>query len=90
MKKATFHMIAGVLAVGLMFGVNFAQAQAGTLDTNLRQGWHGNDHLWRNHLTDRRGPACQRRHRGALPVRLRVGLWHSDWFDALHRSRQAG
>jgi|SRR5580700_1834381 hypothetical protein len=33
MKKATFHMIAGLLAIGLVSGVNFAQAQAGTLWT---------------------------------------------------------
>ena len=32
MKKATFYMITGLLATGLAFGVNFAQAQAGTLD----------------------------------------------------------
>jgi uncharacterized delta-60 repeat protein len=32
MRTFTFHMIAGLLAVGLVFGVNFAQAQAGTLD----------------------------------------------------------
>jgi len=32
MRTLTFHMIAGLLAVGLVFGVNFAQAQAGTLD----------------------------------------------------------
>jgi uncharacterized delta-60 repeat protein len=32
MKAFTFHTIAGLLAVGLVFGVNFAQAQAGTLD----------------------------------------------------------
>jgi uncharacterized delta-60 repeat protein len=32
MKKTTFHTIAGLLAVGLVFGVNFAHAQAGTLD----------------------------------------------------------
>jgi uncharacterized delta-60 repeat protein len=38
MKKATFHMIAGLLAVGLVFGVNFAQAQAGTLDPNFGKG----------------------------------------------------
>ena len=38
MKKATFHMIAGLLAIGLMFGVNFAQAQAGTLDPNFGTG----------------------------------------------------
>jgi uncharacterized delta-60 repeat protein len=31
-KKATFHMIAGLIAIGMAFGVNFAQAQAGTLD----------------------------------------------------------
>jgi uncharacterized delta-60 repeat protein len=38
MKKATFHMIAGVLAIGLVLGVNFAQAQAGTLDTTFGTG----------------------------------------------------
>src|SRR5580698_11435537 len=32
MKPLTFHTIAGLLAAGLVFGVNFAQAQAGTLD----------------------------------------------------------
>jgi len=32
MKVFTVHTIAGLLAVGLAFGVNFAQAQAGTLD----------------------------------------------------------
>ena len=32
MKTFSFHTIAGLLAVGLAFGVNFAQAQAGTLD----------------------------------------------------------
>jgi uncharacterized delta-60 repeat protein len=37
MKKAT-HMIAGLLAVGLAFGANFAQAQAGTLDTTFGTG----------------------------------------------------
>jgi uncharacterized delta-60 repeat protein len=35
MKAFTFHTIAGLLAVGLVFGVNFAQAQAGTLDTRF-------------------------------------------------------
>jgi uncharacterized delta-60 repeat protein len=38
MKKATFHTIAGLLAVGLAFGVNFAQAQAGTLDPTFGNG----------------------------------------------------
>jgi len=38
MKKATFHTIAGLLAVGLAFGVNFAQAQAGTLDPKFGKG----------------------------------------------------
>jgi len=38
MKKATFHMIAGLLAVGMVFGVNFAQAQAGTLDPTFGNG----------------------------------------------------
>jgi len=36
MKKATFHMITGLLAVGLVFGVNFAQA--GTLDPTFGTG----------------------------------------------------
>src|ERR1700691_6756633 len=35
MRTFKFHMIAGLLAVGLVFGVNFAQAQAGTLDPNF-------------------------------------------------------
>jgi uncharacterized delta-60 repeat protein len=35
MKAFTFHTIAGLLAVGLVCGVNFAQAQAGTLDPNF-------------------------------------------------------
>src|SRR5580704_14960235 len=38
MKKATFHAIAGLLALGLAFGVNFAQAQAGTLDPTFGKG----------------------------------------------------
>jgi uncharacterized delta-60 repeat protein len=38
MKKTTFHTIAGLLAVGLAFGVNFAQAQAGTLDPTFGNG----------------------------------------------------
>ena len=38
MKKTTFHTIAGLLAVGLAFGVNFAQAQAGTLDPAFGDG----------------------------------------------------
>src|SRR5208282_3974916 len=40
----------------------------------IRRGWNRDDHLHRcrvaGHVTDRRGPAGQRRHRGALPVRL--------------------
>src|ERR1700691_474757 len=32
LRTFTFHRIAGLLAVGLVFGVTFAQAQAGTLD----------------------------------------------------------
>jgi uncharacterized delta-60 repeat protein len=35
MKTFSFQTIAGLLAVGLVFGVNFAQAQAGTLDPNF-------------------------------------------------------
>jgi uncharacterized delta-60 repeat protein len=38
MKKATFHMIAGLLAIGVVFGTNFAQAQAGTLDPTFGNG----------------------------------------------------
>jgi hypothetical protein len=38
MKKATLHTIAGLLAVGPAFGANFAQAQAGTLDTTFGTG----------------------------------------------------
>jgi uncharacterized delta-60 repeat protein len=38
MKTFSFHTIAGLLAVGLVFGVNFAQAQAGTLDTTFGTG----------------------------------------------------
>jgi uncharacterized delta-60 repeat protein len=37
-KKATFHMVAGLLAIGLGLGVNFAQAQAGTLDATFGTG----------------------------------------------------
>jgi uncharacterized delta-60 repeat protein len=38
MKAFTFHTVAGLLAVGLVFGVNFAQAQAGTLDPKFGNG----------------------------------------------------
>jgi uncharacterized delta-60 repeat protein len=38
MKKATFHMITGLLAIGLMFAANLAQAQAGSLDTSFGTG----------------------------------------------------
>jgi uncharacterized delta-60 repeat protein len=38
MKKSTFHMIAGLLAIGLMFGTNLAQAQAGSPDTTFGTG----------------------------------------------------
>jgi uncharacterized delta-60 repeat protein len=38
MKKATFHMITGLLGIGLVFGVSFARAQAGTLDTTFGTG----------------------------------------------------
>jgi uncharacterized delta-60 repeat protein len=38
MKKATFHAIAGLLALGLTFATNFAQAQAGTLDPTFGTG----------------------------------------------------
>jgi uncharacterized delta-60 repeat protein len=38
MKRATLHAIAGLLAVGLAFGANFAQAQAGTLDATFAAG----------------------------------------------------
>jgi uncharacterized delta-60 repeat protein len=38
MKAFTFHTIAGLLAVGLVCGVNFAQAQAGNLDPTFGKG----------------------------------------------------
>src|SRR5271170_1858942 len=38
MKKAKFHMVAGLLAIGLVFNVNRAQAQAGSLDTTFGTG----------------------------------------------------
>jgi len=38
MKKAAFHPIAGLLTLGLAFGANFAQAQAGTLDPTFGTG----------------------------------------------------
>jgi uncharacterized delta-60 repeat protein len=38
MKKATLLSITGLLAFGLMFGVNSAQAQAGTLDPSFGTG----------------------------------------------------
>jgi len=38
MKKAAFHMLTGLLAIGLMFGANLAQAQAGSLDTTFGTG----------------------------------------------------
>src|SRR5579872_5698671 len=67
-------------------------------------GWHPGYNVWHRrhrkhhlhrrrvagHVTDRRGLAGQRRHRGALRVRLRGRVWHSDWFDALHPGWQAG
>ena len=38
MKKAAFHMMTALLAIGLMFGANLAQAQAGSLDTTFGTG----------------------------------------------------
>jgi uncharacterized delta-60 repeat protein len=38
MKKATFHMVTGLLAIGLMLGANLAHAQAGSLDTTFGMG----------------------------------------------------
>jgi uncharacterized delta-60 repeat protein len=38
MRAFTFHTIAGLLAVGLAFGANFAQAQAGSLDSTFGTG----------------------------------------------------
>ena len=35
MKKATFHTIVGLLTLGVAFGADFAQAQAGTLDPSF-------------------------------------------------------
>ena len=51
MKKATLLSITGLLAIGLVFGANFSQAQSiggqgpGTLDPNLRYRWNSNDEL---------------------------------------------
>jgi len=45
MKKATFHMITGLLALGLAFGADFAQAQAGSLDTTFGTGGTVTAHL---------------------------------------------
>ena len=38
MKKATFHALTGLLAIGMVFGANFAHAQAGTLDPTFGNG----------------------------------------------------
>src|SRR5580700_5522973 len=38
MKKRKLLSITGLLAIGLVFGVNFAQAQAGTLDPSFGTG----------------------------------------------------
>ena len=38
MRKFTFHTIAGLIAVGLAFGANGAQAQAGSLDPTFGTG----------------------------------------------------
>jgi uncharacterized delta-60 repeat protein len=38
MKRVTFHRATGLLAIGLMFGANLAQAQAGSLDTTFGTG----------------------------------------------------
>ena len=38
MKKATFHMVTALLAIGLMSAANLAQAQAGSLDTTFGTG----------------------------------------------------
>src|ERR1700733_14959598 len=38
MKTFTFHTIAGLLAIGMAFGVRSAQAQAGSLDTTFGTG----------------------------------------------------
>ena|ERR1700722_539669 len=38
MKEFVFHTIAGLLAVGLVCGVNFAQAQAGALEPAFGTG----------------------------------------------------
>ena len=38
MKKATFHMITGLLAIGLMVAADLAHAQAGRLDTTFGAG----------------------------------------------------
>src|SRR5579862_9694850 len=38
MKRATLHTVAGLLALGLAFGADFAHAQAGTLDPTFGTG----------------------------------------------------
>jgi len=38
MRKTVFHMIAGLLAIGLVFGTNRSEAQAGTLDPTFGNG----------------------------------------------------
>ena len=38
MRKTVFHMIAGLLAIGLVFGINRSEAQAGTLDPTFGNG----------------------------------------------------
>ena len=38
MKNTAFHMITGLLALGLMFATNLAQSQAGSLDTTFGTG----------------------------------------------------
>jgi uncharacterized delta-60 repeat protein len=38
MRKTAFHMIAGLLAIGLVFGTNRSEAQAGTLDPTFGNG----------------------------------------------------
>jgi hypothetical protein len=64
MKRAPLHPIAGLLAVGLAFGANFAQAQAGSLDTTSGTGGIVTTHHRRQPRYLDRHRAVQWQHRG--------------------------
>jgi hypothetical protein len=94
MKTFSFHTIAGLLAVGLAFGVNFAQAQAGTLDTTF-----GTSGTVTTIFTGAGSPVmlpigAVQQASGGIVVLSQFDFVSddgtSDWFDALHCGRQAG